>query len=86
MSVKLEDKVCRECKKAIRVCAYSPHDLAGEATGIAATRWDGDRGDDYFVGWICLDCAWKEANTVGGKGAISAGGGCGMGDWTFHYH
>ena len=38
----------------------------------------------------CPNCgcrfAWKVANTVGGKGGISGGGGEGIGDWEFYYN
>lgn len=60
----LTDKTCRECKKPILVCEYSPHELAELATGIAANVRDED--DELFVGWICLDCAWASAMKKGG--------------------
>ena len=79
----LKKETCRECGKGILVCDLSPHERAGEATGISASRWDSDRETDYFVGWICLGCALDLCN-VKQQGMI-AGGGVGVGEWSFCY-
>ena len=68
----LTRKKCRECGKSILVAEYSPHPLEHKATGMSANNWDDDR--EYFVGWICNDCAFEKAMTVGGGGMV---GGCG---------
>lgn len=69
----LELEVCRECKCEIMVAKYSPHPLEREATGMSASRWDGDQERDYFVGWICNECAFKSALSSDG-GAVCGGG------------
>jgi hypothetical protein len=53
----LTRKTCRECQKSILVAEYEPHPLEKDATGMPAYRWDSDRQQDYFVGWICEECA-----------------------------
>ena len=67
----LTKKICRECGKEILVVEYSPHPLEGEATGMAAEMWDSDHAEYYFVGWICLTCAWMRAGNKDGQGFIS---------------
>jgi hypothetical protein len=78
---KLRDETCRECRKPIKVCAYSPHPEAADATGIGAHGSDED--GDWFIGWICLDCAWAKAMNENGGGCITGGGD--VGDWEFYY-
>jgi len=57
---KLADDICRECKKPIRVAHTTPYEGDEEQTGCDATGWDGDR--QFFIGWVCLDCAFEMAN------------------------
>lgn len=66
----LSRKTCRECRKRILVAESIPHPLEDDATGMPATRWDTDRGEDYFCGWICRPCAFARVGK-GLPGAIS---------------
>lgn len=68
----LTAKFCRECGKPILVAECEPHPLQHEATGMSADRWDSDREQFYFVGWICNDCAWASAMSDDG-GSIGGG-------------
>lgn len=78
MIVTLKKEKCCECKGVILVAPFSPHPDAIHATGMPATRWDADRQEEYFVGWICEKCAFER---VGENlpGAISGP------DLEFHY-
>lgn len=58
MRTTLKKTVCRECRKQILVAEYMPHPDEEYATGMPASRWDPDRLQDYFVGWICEACAF----------------------------
>lgn len=78
----LTAETCRECRKPILVCPYTPHEKAAEATGIAAKRMEYGTLDEDFVGWICLDCALESAHRKGG-GTLAGGGP--VGEWEFCY-
>jgi hypothetical protein len=75
----LANKRCRECGASILVAITTPHPLADQATGMPASRWDGDREREYHVGWICQRCAFDLAAQAG------AGHGLSGPDWEFHY-
>lgn len=70
MSTTLARKRCRECDRWILVSEYHPHPDEEYATGCSAHRWDGDRRQDEFVGWICHDCAFARVGE-GLPGSIS---------------
>lgn len=70
MRTTLKKTVCRECGSAILVAPYTPHPDEEYATGMSAHRWDGDRMEDYFAGWICEKCAFDRVGE-GLPGAIS---------------
>ena len=76
--VKLAKKECLECRKLILVAEYMPHEDQEYATGMSASRWDADRQQEYFVGWICEECAFARVGE-GLPGAISGP------ELSFHY-
>ena len=78
MMTTLSQQTCRECGCAILVSSYHPHPDEEYTTGCSAHRWDGDRQQDYFVGWICHDCAFSMVGE-GLPGSISGP------DLMFHY-
>jgi hypothetical protein len=78
MMTTLQQESCCECGCAILVTPYTPHPEAEYATGMPAMSWDSDRMEDYFVGWICEDCAFARVGE-GLPGAISGP------DLCFHY-
>lgn len=69
---------CRECRDAILVASYEPHPDEEYATGMPALRWDADRLQDDFLGWICERCAFERV----GEGKPSAISGMPL---HFHY-
>lgn len=78
MRTTLAKKTCLECGKPVLVAEYTPHPDAEYATGMPATRWDADRQQEYFVGWICSDCAFARVGE-GLPGSVSGP------DLEFHY-
>lgn len=70
MLTTLKKEKCRECKCPVLVAPYEPHPHEEYTTGMPASRWDADRGEDYFVGWICEACAFSRVGE-GLPGAIS---------------
>lgn len=70
MSTTLQKTLCRECRQHILVAPYTPHPDQEYATGMPAMRWDSDRQQDRFAGWICEPCAFARVGE-GLPGAIS---------------
>lgn len=70
MITTLTKKKCRECQCPILVAEYEPHPHAEYTTGMPAYRWDSDRDQERFVGWICETCAFARVGE-GLTGAIS---------------
>ena len=69
----LTTKRCRECGGSIRVSLTSPYHGEEKETGCSASAW-ADQFDTHFVGWICLDCAFKLATVtdrVARRGSLS---------------
>ena len=78
MTTTLLKEKCRHCSGCILVAPYQPHPDNDYVTGWPAMRWDSDRDQDYFVGWICEACAFARVGE-GLPGSISGP------DLTFHY-
>ena len=68
--VPLKQATCCECHKPILVAPYFPHPENRHATGMPANRWDADRQEEHFVGYICNDCAFARVG-VGLSGSMA---------------
>lgn len=78
MMTSLRKATCRECRSAILVAPYLPHPDQEYTTGMPAHRWDYDRSEEHFVGYVCEKCAFALVGE-GKPGSISGP------DLEFHY-